>query len=209
MYNEDYDWPEFSFRNKRNCATAAGLPAKQWTAFLVVGLGEETICDVLGSKGCWVVVGKGELGGFKTRDEAARAVLDERFKAAEADLGDPRVRWDNPYIPLEYHDTLLDQETAEAIYTVLEEECNAPSNGVTGKEYFVLAMAKDPLKRLSELRFQGSLGFGGKIYFSSNSWSVGYYSEDRTPYRDLCVARANARLQQLYLDWYKKTIGVH
>lgn len=50
----------------------------------------------------------------------------------------------------------------------------------------------------SEFRFEGALGFGGKLYTDHDgSMRVSCYPEDRTEQRDLMVQRANLQLDVL------------
>lgn len=50
---------------------------------------------------------------------------------------------------------------------------------------------------MPEFRFQGALGFGGKVYFRDGKWGVYYYPEDRTAERDAICERTNAALAKL------------
>lgn len=50
-----------------------------------------------------------------------------------------------------------------------------------------------------EFRFQGDLGFGGKFWdVDRRPWTVSYYSEDRSVYRDTIEKVANDHLAELY-----------
>lgn len=49
-----------------------------------------------------------------------------------------------------------------------------------------------------EYRFQGLLGFGGKIRIRYDKWYVDNYSEDRTSLRDVIIKVTNKRLARLY-----------
>lgn len=48
-----------------------------------------------------------------------------------------------------------------------------------------------------EFRFQGCLGFGGKLYRSGDGTRVDCYAEDTTPEREAVIARVNALLELL------------
>lgn len=48
-----------------------------------------------------------------------------------------------------------------------------------------------------EFRFQGALGFGGKVFYSRRKVWVSCYSEDSTPEREAMIRRANERLAEL------------
>lgn len=78
--------------------------------------------------------------------------------------------------------------TADEVYDVLVAECGAPE---TLRDAFLTAWARN--ERL-EFRFQGNLGFGGKVYRNIHTlprFFVGCYPEDRTPERDAAINRAN------------------
>lgn len=50
-----------------------------------------------------------------------------------------------------------------------------------------------------EWRFQGALGFGGKLYF--DGWSVpriGCYPEDQTPARQAIIEKLNAKFRYMF-----------
>lgn len=49
-----------------------------------------------------------------------------------------------------------------------------------------------------EWRFQGSLGFGGKLHFNGMRLYVGCYPEDRTPENDALIDRVNSRLREMH-----------
>ena len=52
---------------------------------------------------------------------------------------------------------------------------------------------------IGEWRFQGSLGFGGKLYEGRPPY-VSCYPEDRTPERDRVIARTNEALAALFTE---------
>lgn len=86
------------------------------------------------------------------------------------------------------------------VYDVLVEECGAPRSC---RDMF-LTIANTPNgfytnnRGFHEYRFQGALGFGGKLWQNHElRLHVDCYTEDRTPERDLMIARANARLKDL------------
>ena len=49
----------------------------------------------------------------------------------------------------------------------------------------------------SEFRFMGTFGFGGKFWDTGRKWHVNYYSENRTPDRDLAEVLTNQHLAAL------------
>ena len=85
-------------------------------------------------------------------------------------------------------------EVANKIYDILVEECGAWE----GDRDMFLFHFKD----ITEYRFCGNLGFGGKIWrrqplFSPPSYWVSCYPEDRTPSINEMVQKANARLAEV------------
>lgn len=56
--------------------------------------------------------------------------------------------------------------------------------------------------RWTQFRFQGSLGFGGKVYYGGPGFVVTCYREDETPDRVAAMATTNAALEQLFEDAY-------
>ena len=87
-------------------------------------------------------------------------------------------------------------ETLNAIYDVLVEECGAND---TPDE-------RDSFRRCwpacIEYRFVGELGMGGKIWASRRTQTVRVtcYAEDETPERSAAIKRANDRITELVLD---------
>lgn len=81
-------------------------------------------------------------------------------------------------------------ERANQVYDILIEECGAPVNG---RISFVHNHSED----FREYRFQGSLGFGGKLYGDHRKLWVSCYREDETPERLAMIERANKRLEGL------------
>lgn len=96
----------------------------------------------------------------------------------------------------------LSERTANAVYDVLEAECRAP---VMSRDSFVREFTSE--RPTHEWRFQGALGFGGKIYMDvtrphwainpSPMW-VSCYRENETPERLAMIDRANERLANLF-----------
>lgn len=87
---------------------------------------------------------------------------------------------------------------AEAIWAILTEECGARSD-----HGFVWHQTRS---HVTEWRFMGTLGFGGKFWRSTSKrpdgtwgelWRVDCYREDATPDRLATIKRANARLWAL------------
>lgn len=88
----------------------------------------------------------------------------------------------------------MNEETADAIYTLLVKECGANE---FHRETFIYSQSG---AFIPEWRFMGSLGFGGKFYrdFKDGKWWVGCYREDDTPARESMIQTANARLTELH-----------
>lgn len=86
-------------------------------------------------------------------------------------------------------------EEAAAIYELLVEFAGAPSHADERSSFIRHATAD----RSVEWRFQGVLGFGGKLYF--DGWDlprVGCYREDETPSRRAVVDDLNARFRAMF-----------
>jgi len=96
------------------------------------------------------------------------------------------------------NENVLSEEQAEAVWSVLVEEC-----GATSDHGFVYHQTHE---YVSEWRFMGTLGFGGKFWRSRSTrpdgswgewWHVNCYQEDETPERLATIKRANDRLWKL------------
>ena len=85
----------------------------------------------------------------------------------------------------------LSQLQAEAVWLILVETCGA-SQHEDDTECFVRYAQDNP----QEFRFQGNLGFGGKLYFGT-VLRVACYQEDETPERKRMVDHANKLLKDL------------
>lgn len=77
----------------------------------------------------------------------------------------------------------------EQVWAVLNEECGAAA---TMPHEFTHHWPK-----CVEYRFQGDLGFGGKVYAQGNRLWVSCYGENRTTARDSMIEKANSRLAAL------------
>jgi len=89
-----------------------------------------------------------------------------------------------------------DRARAKAIYDILVAQAGAADD--EGDRY---QFEQSYLDRESgfglEFRFQGSLGFGGKIrYTPSTGWYIDCYREDESPQRNRVIASVNAALAQ-------------
>jgi hypothetical protein len=92
-------------------------------------------------------------------------------------------------------------ELANKVYDVLVEEAGATEEGSTGRTMFLNSWP------ITEYRFCGALGGGGKIRYQNGwpnlrtqrreRWYVTCYSEDETPERREIIERTNKRLAEL------------
>lgn len=79
-----------------------------------------------------------------------------------------------------------------SLYDILTTECGAPKRF---RENFVWIMTNNPECR--EYRFQGDLGFGGKLYRETRGrFRVDCYLKDRTEARDEMMRKANERIKE-------------
>jgi hypothetical protein len=90
----------------------------------------------------------------------------------------------------------LTNEQANAVYSILVEECGAPDGQRVDFVYHATTQDGEHGAGL-EWRFQGSLGFGGKYYHHAGRQWVDCYTEDETPERLASIQRAEARLGQV------------
>jgi hypothetical protein len=83
---------------------------------------------------------------------------------------------------------MLTDKSLDAVFDILVEECGASS---VMREEFKLNWPE-----CIEYRFQGLLGFGGKVWAGTVGRPpyVSCYLEDRTPKRDEMIQAANQRL---------------
>lgn len=86
------------------------------------------------------------------------------------------------------------RETLEAIYTILVTTCGA---GERERSAFICHHLKPDMG--GEWRFQGLLGFGGKL--KTHWWPprVDCYQEDLTEERQVIIAKANQQLARFTL----------
>ncbi len=74
------------------------------------------------------------------------------------------------------------------IYDILVETCGASESA---RKQFYAVWPCD------EFRFQGELGFGGKIRKNNDKIYVDYYPEDRSDEREMMCAAANYALKRI------------
>jgi len=92
----------------------------------------------------------------------------------------------------------MPQQLANDIYDILVEECGAYDGDDWSRQGFVHWVVNGVEGH--EFRFGGKLGFGGKLWFFSNSrqaLSVSCYAEDENKDRQKMIAKTNERLAQL------------
>ncbi len=93
-------------------------------------------------------------------------------------------------------DRIFTEDEANRIWDILIEECGATEHW---RENFVHWVAHQNHSG-REFRFQGHLGFGGKIWFYLDKIYVNCYLEDETDERRAMIARANTRLKYFVSD---------
>jgi hypothetical protein len=82
----------------------------------------------------------------------------------------------------------VSSERKRAIWDVLVETCGAPPQMW---DQFNLCFPE-----CREFRFQGDLGFGGKVWSDRGRVYVNCYPEDETPQRVALIRSANAQLSE-------------
>ena len=87
----------------------------------------------------------------------------------------------------------MNEVQANAVYDILVQHAGA-NNDQRDREWFIY-VHKDTCR---EYRFQGSLGFGGKLYVEPDGWRVSCYPDDRTPRRQAIIDATNGALAELY-----------
>ena len=90
-----------------------------------------------------------------------------------------------------------DRATLEAIYDILVTLCGAPKDSDC-RMMFVGCAEQHPSDRSFEYRFQGSLGFGGKVWlYNGEAPYVNCYQEDFSQAAKATIAQADAALKAL------------
>jgi hypothetical protein len=84
----------------------------------------------------------------------------------------------------------MTEEQANAVFDVLVERAGAREDM---RDEFVFHLTRG----CEEFRFQGALGFGGKLYVEPRRWRVSCYREDETPERVEAIWVTNAALDGL------------
>jgi hypothetical protein len=83
----------------------------------------------------------------------------------------------------------LSSDIADKVWTILVEECGVPERE---REIFIFLIGMDDI---TEYRFCGNLGFGGKFW--PNKFEVNCYQEDENEERRTAMEKANGRLVAL------------
>ena len=90
--------------------------------------------------------------------------------------------------------TAADRATAKAIYDLLVDYAGAVDDE-SDRYQFEQSYLETKAGKAIEYRFSGSLGFGGKIWYSRDGgWYVNCYREDENAARLKIVAATNAAL---------------
>lgn len=85
----------------------------------------------------------------------------------------------------------ITEELADRIYDILVKDAGAYEPDRSG---FVHRQSNE---RITEWRFCGSLGFGGKFWNNNGRLYVSCYREDSTPEREAIIEKVNAQLEEL------------
>jgi hypothetical protein len=94
----------------------------------------------------------------------------------------------------------LTVEQAHQVFEILIVTCGAERGSFGFGEFsFVRYLSEE--HNFHEFRFMGSLGYGGKLYYSAGRLRVACYPENRTPARDRAIKLANSKLGQLQQEW--------
>lgn len=86
----------------------------------------------------------------------------------------------------------VDEATSTSIWSALVTHCGASE---TGLDEFVRFAGSG---QWTEYRFQGLLGFGGKVWNVRDTFRVSCYPEDSTPSRSAMIEAANKELNDIY-----------
>lgn len=88
----------------------------------------------------------------------------------------------------------IDRETAIKVWLLLIEHAGLTDSEPMRDNFICCAVGET---RLQEYRFQGSLGFGGKVRYMDGHWSVYCYPEDHNSVRDQIITRTNEALKEV------------
>jgi hypothetical protein len=102
--------------------------------------------------------------------------------------------------------TLKTNEIFNKIYDVLVESGGAPEHARDGFIFYHVGHhhpACNSSGMVSEWRFMGYFGMGGKLFCSVDLFNVSYYSEDETTVRRLTKLEIDRALKPLHAEWLK------
>jgi hypothetical protein len=101
--------------------------------------------------------------------------------------------------------TKRDQAFYNAVYDLLIQHGGAPDRDAYFENYhreaFVGAYTMVPTGYPREWRCVPKLGFGGKFWRNAGRFYVSYYPEDKTPEREVTLARINALIDELVAQY--------
>lgn len=131
---------------------------------------------------------------FHSREAAADEARIRVLKAEAAALDAERKALPSAPVRL---DRRLPFTVARKVWVILQEECGAPTDYDSAMAFVALQDEGTPPY---EYRFQGALGFGGKLWNEAhNGLSVDCYDEGLTAERRVMIAKANLRLHKFLL----------
>ena len=96
---------------------------------------------------------------------------------------------------------MITHQIANAIYDILVDHAEASAREYDRNDFVRHATSG----RMTEWRFQGNLGFGGKFKCSGGLWYVDCYQEDMDPYRKQTIEFTNRDLADLKARSERKT----
>lgn len=88
--------------------------------------------------------------------------------------------------------TILPPAVAKDIYDILIAHAGASDSDMARMQFDAAASSG-----ITEYRFGGKLGFGGKFWINSGRWYVNCYPEDETPAKRAIIEATNAQLTAL------------
>jgi hypothetical protein len=96
-------------------------------------------------------------------------------------------------------DVPRDEDLYQRVWDVLVRYAGAyeDEKGRQRRHFIWAAMERDRLRRMTEYRFSGKLGFGGKIWRDNGTLYVTCYKEDQTKQRQKTIERVNTVLREL------------
>lgn len=135
----------------------------------------------------------------KTRRAAADAFLKIVFDRQSEEIERTVAEAWERHREARLRDRRLTPEVAAAVYDLLIERCEAPNRE---KDHFVYRQSKTDEPPITEWRFCGMLGFGGKFWNVHERWYVSAYPEDTNAERRLIIAQTNQALFGLFRKTY-------